>query len=386
MRTDHLQQTGDLEGRQRRGLLAVLKAIVALWERLWASTRPGSSGWIPYAVSSCFVLVSFVARLAVGPWIAGGSPLLPFAAAVVASAGLYGVGPGLFATALSLTLACWTFMSTSGFTLDEMVSIGIFVATSEFMLIFANHLRGARQRSLALEAELQYVHTTAAMGTMAGTLAHELNQPLTAASNYVAACQQFAARIDGGKNAELVKGLGQAENQIQRAGSIIREARTLLRNLPLERSETRLRDLFDRVVEVTRATGASRHERFKIDIASDARSAFVNAVQIEQVLLNIIRNACQAMQGTSDPRIRLESRAAERGILIQVQDNGPGIPRERLAGLFSASPGGTETGLGIGLSICRTIIETHGGSIHAQNDPEGGATFLIFLPEGGHPA
>ncbi|HZC37878.1 MAG TPA: ATP-binding protein [Sphingomicrobium sp.] len=353
---------------------------MTLWERLRVGTRPGASGWVPYAVSSCFVLVTYMARIAVDPWVADRAPLLPFAAAVVASAGLYGVGPGLFATALSLLLACWTFIRPSGFAPDALVGIGVFVVTSEFMLIFANHLRSARQRSLALENELQYLHTTAAMGTMARTLAHELNQPLTAASNYIAACQQIAALTGGEENVELSKRLGKAEDQVQRAGSIIREARTLLGNFPVARSETSVRDLIDRVIEITRATGANRYVGFNIDIAWNARIAVVNAVQIEQVLLNIMRNACQALQGTKNPRIRLQCRAADRGILIQVQDNGPGIPGERLADLFSPSQVATETGLGIGLSICRTIVEGHGGSIRAHNNPEGGASFFIFLP------
>jgi len=353
---------------------------MTLLEQFKTQTRPGASGWMPYLVSASFVFVAMLGRMALGPWIEGRSPFALFTPAVILSAGLYGVGPAFFALLLSLALACWMIVAPDGFSPGELISTALFLATSQFMLIFANHLRMARQRSLALEAELQDAHAVAAMGTMAGTLAHELNQPLTAASNYVAACEQLVLLAEGRVGTELSQGLGQAEEQIQRAGSIIREARDMLRNLPLKRSRTGVRDLFFRVVDVAQATSEESGTLFTVDIAKDARSVFVNQVQIEQVLLNIIRNANQAMARQANPTIHLEAKAAENGTLLAIHDNGPGIPRERLANLFSASRVGTDTGLGIGLSLSRTIVEAHGGSIVAQNAPDGGASFFIYLP------
>ena len=336
----------------------------------------------PYVVSAMLVCLTFIVRLALAPWLEERSPLLPFIATVVVAAGLYGVGAGLFAVALSVALASWAFIAPggAGFSPDQIASIAVFIVTSAAMLVFANHLRDARGKAERLELELMQAQSTAAMGTMAATLAHELNQPLTAASNYVAACGQLASLVSDDRSAALVKGLNQAESQIQRAGSIIRSARALVRNVPTDRRRSSLIRMFGRVIELIGATDAGGHVRFKVDVSPEADAVEVNTVQIEQVMLNIVRNACEATRGLGEgAKIRLTARATERGSLVQISDNGPGIPREQLSTLFTAARQ-SDKGLGIGLSICRTIIEAHGGVITAQNDPEGGASFYILLP------
>ncbi|HEX3422577.1 MAG TPA: HAMP domain-containing sensor histidine kinase [Sphingomicrobium sp.] len=337
----------------------------------------------PYAVSAGLVLLTFVARLAVGPWLSNRSPLLPFIAAVVVAAGLYGVGAGLLAIFLSAGLASWAFLApgTGGLSMDQVASVAVFLVTSAAMLIFANHLRDARSKSERLEFELVQAQATAAMGTMAATLAHELNQPLTAASNYVAACGQLAEQISDDQRVGLIKGLGQAEAQIQRAGSIIRGARSLVRNVPTDRQPSSVMRMFGRVIELIGATAAGGHVKFTVNVEPNADVVIVNAVQIEQVLLNVLRNACEATRILDETAaIKLEASATEKGTLVRITDNGPGIPREQLPTLFTAARASTNKGLGIGLSICRTIIEAHGGVISAQNNSEGGASFFILLP------
>lgn len=337
----------------------------------------------PYAVSAGLVLLTFVARFAVGPWLLDRSPLLPFIAAVVVAAGLYGVGAGLLAILLSAALASWAFVATGtgGVSIDQVASIAVFLVTSAAMLIFANHLREARRKSERLEFELVQAQANAAMGTMAATLAHELNQPLTAASNYVAACGQLAEQVSDERRADLAKGLGQAEAQIQRAGSIIRSARSLVRNLPTDRKPSSVSKMFGRVIELIGATDAGGHVKFSVDVEPEADIVLVNPVQIEQVFLNVLRNACEATRNLDEAaEIKIGSNVTERGTLVRITDNGPGIGREVLPTLFTAAPTSTKKGLGIGLSICRTIIESHGGVISAQNNPEGGASFFVLLP------
>jgi len=335
----------------------------------------------PYVISAALVCLTFAIRLALAPWLEERSPLLPFIAAVVVATGLYGVGPGLLAVTLSVAMATSAFIipSGSGFGADQITSIAVFIVTSAAMLVFANHLRGARRKAEKLELELMQAQSTAAMGTMAATLAHELNQPLTAASNYVAACGQLASLLSDDRGAALAKGLGQAESQIQRAGSIIRSARGLVRNLPTDRKRSSLMRMFGRVIELIGATDAGGHVRFKVDVSPEADAVEVNTVQIEQVVLNVVRNGCEATRGLDGAEIKLTARATERGSLVQISDNGPGIPREHLSTLFTAARQ-SDKGLGIGLSICRTIVEAHGGVISAQNNPEGGASFYILLP------
>jgi C4-dicarboxylate-specific signal transduction histidine kinase len=339
---------------------------------------------MPYLIAAALVLVSFLARLALAPWMADRSPLLPFIAAVVVAAGLYGVGPGLLAIGLSVLLATLTFIAPAaeaGLTLDQIVSIGVFVVTSAAMLIFSNHLREARRQAEQLEVELHQTQATAAMGAMASTLAHELNQPLTAAANYVAACQQLVGRLKEERQPALLTGLTKAESQIQRAGAIIRNARALVRKVPVERDIASLRRMFDRVIDLLRASDVGSKVRFAISIEPPADLVSVNSVQIEQVLLNIARNACEAMsKGRDRPQLRFKATATARGSLVEIRDSGPGISRDRLSSLFSAADTPSSKGLGIGLSISRTIVEAHGGSIWAQNNPEGGASFFVLLP------
>jgi len=337
----------------------------------------------PYAVSAGLVLLTFVARLAVGPWLSDRSPLLPFIAAVVLAAGLYGVGAGLLAILLSAALASWAFLAPdgSGVSIDQGASVAVFLVTSAAMLIFANHLREARSKSERLEFELVQAQATAAMGTMAATLAHELNQPLTAASNYVAACGQLAEQVPDESREALAKGLERAEAQIQRAGSIIRSARSLVRNVPADRKHSSVSKMFGRVIELIGATDMRGHVKFTMNVEPDADIVFVNTVQIEQVILNVLRNACEATRNLDEgAEIRLGANATEKGTLVRITDNGPGIRRELLPTLFTAAMASTKKGLGIGLSICRTIIEAHGGVISAQNNPDGGASFFILLP------
>lgn len=357
---------------------------MGLLDKIRNATRSGATGWPPYLVACLFVLGCLLIWTALGPALAGRSPLLPFVAAVVLVSGLYGVGPGLAAIGLSLVLALSIFAAPAtraSLGPDYIPSVAVFIVTSAATLIFADHLRNARRRALLLEGELQQVQTAAAMSTMAGTLAHELNQPLAAASNYVAACRQLTGTIEEERGRPLVRALTQAEEQIQRAGAIIREARTLVRNVPVERRQSWLKPLINRVIEVARANEARGRVRFEVVIGPGAARARVNHVQVEQVLLNLVRNACQAMTAAENPAIFFQTRRAEGGTLIEVRDNGPGIAPDRLPALFSTARGSSGTGLGVGLSMCRTLIEAHGGSIMAQNHPEGGADFLILLPD-----
>lgn len=335
-------------------------------------------------MSTGFVLAFFLLRLALNPWLGQRSPLLLFIGAVVLAAGLYGVGPGLLAIVLSAIIATWAFIIPSvsiGLNGEQFISIALFLGIGGAMLIFANHLRKTRERAEELELELQNAQANAAMGAMAATLAHELNQPLAAASNYVSACQQIASTFNHERSQPVVEGLGKAEAQIQRAAQIIRNARAMVRNLPVEREISSLRRMIGRVIDLLSTTKSANDIRFEVDVRPDSDKVSVNPIQIEQVLLNLIRNACDAIRRSgSSGEVRLKAVSTDRGRFIEVRDTGPGIPHARLTSLFSATQGSSGGGLGIGLSICRTIIEAHGGSIWAQNNPEGGASFFVLLP------
>jgi C4-dicarboxylate-specific signal transduction histidine kinase len=330
------------------------------------------------------VAAAFVVRMGLDPWLGDRSPFLIFTLAIVISAGLFGIVPGILATLSSLILGMLFFLGdwpNEPLSMDQIFNVGFFLATSSGILVVANHLRMARRRSEELELQLEHTRSVTSMGTMAATLAHELNQPLAASANYLAACKQIATRIDSDKKQSFVKGLGEAEAQIQRAGAIIRHARALVANAPAPRKPASLRRMLARVTEVVETNGVKCDTELAIDIQPGADFLLVEPVQIEQVLLNIVRNACEVLAGKeSAPEIAVSARVADDKTMIEIRDNGPGIPPERLKTLFSASQGSTTGGLGIGLSISRTIVEAHSGNLWAQNNPDGGASFFMTLP------
>ena len=338
----------------------------------------------PYLFATLFVLVTFAFRLSLDPWLGDRSPLLPFTVAIVVATGLYGVAPGILAMFLGLALAIPGFMLSGdgvGLSLDQYLNIALFLIASAAMLVFAGNLRRARLKAERLQLELQFRQAVNAMGTMAATLAHELNQPLAASVNYLAACKQMAARIEDVKAEPLRKGLDEAEAQIQRAGAIIRHARGLVSNAPAQRAKASVNRMIERVLEIAAAGGLSENLAVRMDIDAAADRVFVNAVQIEQVLLNVVRNAVEASSAASrTPELAFSATVANGWSQIEIRDNGPGIPEERMANLFSASGGSTGGGLGLGLSISRTIVESHGGNIWAVNGPDGGASILLTLP------
>lgn len=343
----------------------------------------------PYAAAVALVLLAFAVRYALDPILLERSPLLLFTASVVIAAGRYGTAPGVVAMALSLVLATVVFMAP-GFppvlSPDDFASLGVFVVTSAAMLSFAAHLNAAREREQKLQAQLQQVQTETAMGTMAATLAHELNQPLAAAANYVGAGKRLAAGLKGDLQATLVAGLEEAEAQIHRAGEIIRHARNMVSDVSASRKRSSLRAMVANALKPLHASGTCEAVKLKIAVDTDADRLFVNPIQIEQVLLNLIRNACQAAGEQPAPELVISGKTDKDSTLVEIRDFGPGISSERIATLFSPGVTSNGNGLGLGLSISRTIVEAHGGKMWAKNNPDGGASFFFTVPQGPGPS
>jgi two-component system, LuxR family, sensor kinase FixL len=338
----------------------------------------------PYISAILLVLIAFAMRYALDPVLLERSPLLIFTAAIVIAAGRYGTAPGLAAMILSLVLGTFVFMRP-GFpavlSADDVASLGVFVVTSGAMLSFAGHLKQLREREADLQAELRQVQTETAMGTMAATLAHELNQPLAAAVNYVGAGKRLAAGLEGDMQETLVSGLGEAEAQIHRAGEIVRQARNLVSNASAARKPASLRDMIANTLKPLQAGGACENLKLNVEVEPSADRLLVNEIQIEQVLLNVIRNACQAVPAEETAEVEITATANRDQVAIQIRDFGPGIAITKMPSLFKAGGGSTSGGQGLGLSISRTIVEAHGGSMWAQNADGGGASFFFTLPK-----
>ena len=234
-----------------------------------------------------------------------------------------------------------------------------------------------------LQSELVHVSRLTALGEMASALAHELNQPLAAIANYLQGSGDLLARepvpIDKVKGA-----LGKASDQALRAGEIIRRLREFVARGETERSVESLSKLIEEASALA-LVGAKEHGvgvRYAMDPAVDL--VLADRVQIQQVVLNLIRNAIDAMEDSPVRRLTIATRPAPGEMAeIEVADTGPGISPEIASQLFQPFVTTKRTGMGVGLSISRTIVEAHGGRLWAESNKDGGATFHFTLRQVG---
>ncbi|MDR6850757.1 two-component system sensor kinase FixL [Sphingomonas sp. BE123] len=252
--------------------------------------------------------------------------------------------------------------------------------------IFTGFIRDLTDRQRAelqmkeLQSELVHVSRVSAMGTMASTLAHELNQPLTAIANYMEAARDLIAA--GEPDLEMLgEAVSESAVEALRAGNIVRRLREFVARGEVEK---RVEPLPPMVEEATRLAMTGAHERgvrgLK-DLDPDARVALVDRVQIQQVLVNLIRNAVEALEDMPVRDITVSTRLQPDGMIrVAVSDTGPGIDPAIRSRLFDAFNTTKQNGLGLGLSICRTIVETHGGRIGADPRPGGGTILWFTIP------
>ena len=237
----------------------------------------------------------------------------------------------------------------------------------------------AESRLQELQAELVHVSRLTALGEMASALAHELNQPLSAISNYVTGSRTLLARSGGG-GGKVDDALERAAEQALRAGQIIRRLRDFVARGETERRIESLPRLLQDAGALA-LVGAREHGidvRFAID--SEAGMVLADKVQVQQVVLNLIRNAMDAMEESPRRELRIAARAVEGGMAeVSVADTGPGISDEVAGQLFQPFVTTKADGMGIGLSISRTIIESHGGRLWAEPAPGGGTIFHFTL-------
>ena len=244
--------------------------------------------------------------------------------------------------------------------------------------------KAAEEKVKALQAELIHVSRRSAMGAMAATVAHELNQPLAAIANYaVGARRALAGRKPAPELAE--DGLKAIERNAIRAGMIIRSLRQIVDGSSVRRQPVQ----GDRLIrEAAVLALAEEREGLRVEYRLPRKlSLFVDPVQFQQVLINLIKNAAEASRGQQRREILISAEAGAGGDAeIHVDDSGPGIAPDILPMVFNAFVSSKPDGMGVGLAISRTIIEAHGGRIFAANREAGGASFRIVLPAKGQGA
>jgi PAS domain S-box-containing protein len=240
----------------------------------------------------------------------------------------------------------------------------------------------AEDQVAQLNSELAHLARQSAMGEAAADLAHELNQPLTAAANYLSAAAMLARNTGAeGPGTELV---GNAREQVMHAGDIIRRLRSFTERNDTERSVEPLQPMIEDAARLVLVGSSRLSAQIDCDVVPADLRVFVDRVQVQQVLVNLMRNAVEALResGRADPHIQITARPTEDAMIeVRCRDNGPGLPPQTLAHLFQRfSANSTSEGMGIGLSISKRIVELHGGVFSATNAPEGGAEFTFTLP------
>jgi two-component system sensor kinase FixL len=245
-------------------------------------------------------------------------------------------------------------------------------------MVDVTEVRKAELKVQQLQSQLIHVSRLSAMGTMASTLAHELNQPLTAVTSYVSGCQRLIEGREDEETRRLRDGLQGARESALRAGDVIRRLRAMIERGEVQRRRVNLLNVVQEAAGLG-LVGLTDEVSVSIDIAS---GLIVDAdpIQLQQVVLNLIRNALEAMETSPRKRLRITGRRQSKAVRLEVADTGGGISPAIKESLFDPFVSTRESGMGIGLSISRTIIEAHLGRIWAKDNEGGGTVFCITLP------
>jgi PAS domain S-box-containing protein len=243
-------------------------------------------------------------------------------------------------------------------------------------------VRTAELQSRQHQSELVHVCRLSTMGEMATGLAHELNQPLSAIVNFASGCVR---RLESGigDEAELIDAMAQITIQADRAGEIIKRLRSLVAKQAEERAVVNLNHLVLEVASFVEYDAARHHVELSLDLEQGALPVNADLVQIEQVLLNLVRNAIDALKQVDLERRKLKlitRRPDENRVEVLVRDTGPGIAPDTLEHLFDAFFSTKESGIGMGLPISRKIVESHNGQIIGSSELGQGAEFKVVLP------
>jgi two-component system, LuxR family, sensor kinase FixL len=237
-----------------------------------------------------------------------------------------------------------------------------------------------RDRVQDLENELAQFARLAPMNLLASTLAHELGQPLAAVANYVSGAHRLIMEGDAPKLHLIEQALTAAAVANQRSSDIVRSMRSMIADGCVHRQPESVVSLIERASLLAMADVDDHAIDFRVEIDRDVDTIYVDRIQVEQVFINLLRNAVDAIAPMPVRKITLAARLTGAEVNINLSDSGPGVAPEIQDKLFYAFNSTKRDGLGVGLSICRTMVEANGGRISYGPAPGGGACFTVCLP------
>lgn len=231
-----------------------------------------------------------------------------------------------------------------------------------------------------VQSELMHASRLSAIGTLASSLAHELNQPLTAIANYLSTGRDMLTDISA-ENIDMVQqALDESATEAVRAGKIVHRLRDFVSKGEINMQVLSMAELVNHATTLGLIDARVKGVEYNFDIHPDINHVLADKVQIQQVMINLMRNAIEAMEHSPIRKLTISAHsAANNRVEFKVQDTGPGISPEVRDHLFEPFASTKGEGMGLGLSICKTIIEAHGGELELEDASEGGATFKFTL-------
>jgi two-component system sensor histidine kinase DctS len=239
--------------------------------------------------------------------------------------------------------------------------------------------RRAEERERQQQERLQATARLVAMGEMASSLAHELNQPLAAISSYAAGSLNL---IDSGKTDldEIRSVLAKTQAQAQRAGQVIRRIYDFVRRAEPKTEPCELTRLIDETIDLVEPEARRRKVRIIEELADGLPAIAGDRVLLGQALFNLMKNAIEAMHDSPDAQLTIRADADIEHAVITIADRGPGVSAEAAKSLFEPFYTTKAEGMGMGLNICRSIVEAHQGRLWVEPNPDGGSIFFVTLP------
>lgn len=228
-----------------------------------------------------------------------------------------------------------------------------------------------------MRLELIHVSRLTELGQMVSALAHEVNQPLTAVGNYLRASRRL---LQAGQIEKADDAIQRGIDQVTRAGDVIHRLRQFVKKAPAERRREDIGETIEEAAAIGLIGKDGRETHLAVEIAPETPPVLIDKVQIQQVLLNLIRNAVEAMQASARRELVIAAMTTGDMVQISVRDTGPGISAGVRDKLFEPFVTTKSTGMGVGLAICHSIVTAHGGRMWVTDNPSGGAAFHITVP------